>query len=195
LGAAGAFVSMTGRKLIATLIGVASRRSDAFAPVTPGVAQGDADEVAMSFRPVIPRPTRLRAQGEHLPEDTSDVDKSLPQGASSSRCAIDPADRCPRRRHHGHLPQPPVAKGESRSRTVRATDDRVTSASTVSTREVGCLPGDRSLGDNGAGRPLRTRRFLFSSICTRSTRRIHVYPVTGRIEEAMIGMDARMIVG
>ena len=50
-------------------------------------------------------------------------------------------------------------------------------------------------GDNGAGETATYAAFPFQLDLHNGQRvRVHVYPVTGRIEEAMIGMDARVVV-
>jgi hypothetical protein len=89
-----------------------------------------------------------------------------------------------------------VAKGESRSRTIRQTDDAgnirydgLDAGAGVAYRIT--VPW----GDNGGGETATYAAFPFQLDLHNGQRvRVHVYPVTGRIEEAMVGMDARVIV-
>ena len=166
-------------------------------PGHPNVGAGDSDDGSDELPPGHPKPSGAAAPKEdQLPEDTSDVDKSLPAGS----IAVEVRDRSDRPMPHVDVTlgilRNTVAKGESRSRTVRATDDAgnirfdgLDAGGGVAYRVT--VPW----GDNGAGETATYAAFPFQLDLHNGQRvRVHVYPVTGRIEEAMIGMDARVVV-
>jgi hypothetical protein len=144
-----------------------------------------------------PRPNAAAApKEEQLPEDTSDIDPTLPAGSIS----VEVRDRFDKPMPHVNVTmgilRNTVAKGESRSRTMRQTDDAgnlrfdgLDAGTGVAYRIT--VPW----GDNGAGEVATYAAFPFQLDLHNGQRvRVHVYPVTGRIEEAMVGMDARIVV-
>jgi len=144
-----------------------------------------------------PRPNAAAAPKEEaLPEDTSDVDKALPAGS----IVVEVRDRFDKPMPHVDVTmgvlRNTVAKGESRSRTIRQTDDAgnihfdgLDAGAGVAYRVT--VPW----GDNGGGEVATYAAFPFQLDLHNGQRvRVHVYPVTGRIDEAMVGMDATVVV-
>jgi hypothetical protein len=175
----------------------AASSSAGLPPGHPNVTENGAGEDNDDLPPGHPRPSAAAAPKEdQLPEDTSDVDKTLPAGT----IIVEVRDRFDKPMPHVNVTmgilRNTVAKGESRSRTIKETDDAgnlrfdgLDAGAGVAYRIT--VPW----GDNGGGEVATYAAFPFQLDLHNGERvRVHVYPVTGRIEEAMVGMDARIVV-
>jgi hypothetical protein len=167
-------------------------------PGHPDVTADETDDGSDDLPPGHPRPSAPSPTPKEaaLPEDTSDVDKALPAGS----IVVEIRDRFDKPMPHVDVTmgilRNTVAKGESRSRTIRQTDDSgnihfdgLDAGAGVAYRIT--VPW----GDNGGGEVATYAAFPFQLDLHNGQRvRVHVYPVTGRIEEAMVGMDATVVV-
>jgi hypothetical protein len=133
---------------------------------------------------------RMNAQ-EQLPEDTSDVDKDLPVGTIVIEIR-DPSDRpIPQADVSLGILQQSVAKGESRRHVLKKADDAgnlrfdgLETGAGVAYRVT--VPWGSTVG----AEPATYAATPFQLDLHNGQRvRIHVYPVTSRINETMLGMD------
>jgi hypothetical protein len=163
----------------------------------PDITQSEPGDDSAELPPGHPRPNAPAApKEEQLPEDTSDVDQTLPAGT----VVVEVRDRFDKPMPNVNVTmgilRNTVAKGESRSRTMRQTDE--TGNLRFDGLDAGAGVAYRITvpwGDNGGGETATYAAFPFQLDLHNGQRvRVHVYPVTGHIEEAMVGMDARIVV-
>jgi hypothetical protein len=164
----------------------------ALPPGHPPTGAIDEDEGDEGLPPGHPRPSGPRAQPvqEQLPEDTSNVDKGLPTGTIVVEVR-DAQDRpMPRIDVTLGILQQSVAKGESRRHVSKPTDDEgnlrfdeLESGAGVAYRVT--VPYGVGVSDPAtyAAPPFQLDLHSGQRV------RVHVFPVTNRINETMLGMD------
>ena len=163
------------------------------APVTPTSVQATATTAATSRPPVIrrrarpPRPKKSSSRRHVRRRQITARREHRGRGARSLR-----SPNAPRRCHPRHPAQHRRQGRIAQSHRPRHRRRRATSASTVSTRELASPTASPCPGETRRGETATYAAFPFQLDLHNGQRvRVHVYPVTGRIEEAMIGMDAR----
>jgi hypothetical protein len=167
-------------------------KSSALPPGHPTTEPTDPDEQADELPPGHPRPgPRAAPAKEQLPEDTSDVDDKLPPGTIVVEIR-DPADRpVPRAEVTLGILQQSVAKGESRRHVGKQADDLGTVS--FDALEFGGGVAYRVTvpwGASGGGDPATYAAPPFQLDLHHGQRvRIHLSPVTNRVNETMLGMD------
>jgi hypothetical protein len=140
-------------------------------------------------RPQAPGPRAANAQ-EQLPEDASDVDKTLPAGTIAIEIR-DAQDRpVPRADVTLGILQQSVAKGESRRHVPKQADDQgnlrfdgLETGTGIAYRITVPVSGPGTEPATYAAMPFQLDLHNGQRV------RIHVYPVTNRIGDAMVGMD------
>jgi hypothetical protein len=160
-------------------------------PTDPGDDEGDDDQ---ELPPGHPPPTQQRgpsAQQQPLPEDISEVDKTLPMGTIVIEVRDAQERPIPRADVTLGILQQSVAKGESRRKVPKQADDEgnlrfdeLESGGGVAYRVT--VPWGATAGGEGAtyaAPPFQLDLHHGQRV------RVHVYPVTSRINEAMLAMD------
>jgi hypothetical protein len=156
-------------------------------PTDPADDEGADEELP----PGHPHAGRQATAQDRLPEDTSDIDEQLPPGTIVVEVRSASDQPAPRADVTLGILQQSVAKGESRRHVARQTDesgnvrfDGLEFGGGVAYRVT--VPW----GSTEGGEPATYAALPFQLDLKHGQRvRVHVYPVTNRISETMLGMD------
>lgn len=172
----------------------ADQETGALPPGHPAIGPTEANEDDEDLPPGHPAPAtgaRAPSAQDRLPEDASDVDAQLPAGS----IVVEVRDGSDRPMPHADVTlgilQQSVAKGESRRRTAKQADDSGTAR--FDGLEFGAGVAYRVTVPWGAGQSSEPATYAASpfqlDLHHGQRVKIHVYPVTSRISDAMVGMD------